>query len=387
VSIIFIQLSSSTALARQLGGANKATLPAGIMMAASVISATPGVLLMAKHGRRPVMLVAAILAVFGAALMCVASKWGLLTLLIVGSIPLGVSFAQANNLRFVALEFAPLGSEPRSLSFVVTGAVLSAVVGPEVARHTRYAMATPYVATYIFVTGLCVLYVALMLIIEFSKAPLLARAKAAAAACINPGTVTVVTSSPDKAAPDNAAPDKVATCKLSTPYCPPTPRMMTATPLALVDAGYDFNDTTQVIQVHILSMFVPSLFTGEVIRLLSAQWTMAIGAVALLGGTATFFAGTSASIFFAANSVVGMGWNWAFVGASVLVSGTYTSDERFIAQGLMDSLVLLGTGISVVLSGTLYGWLGWTFYTVIYMVVNGLTCIIDVIYVLLLIVT
>lgn len=114
-------------------------------MAAATLTATPGTLLMRTRGRRVVMLAPGLAAVVGAGLMAVAANYQLLWLLVVGSIPLGVSFAQANNLRFAALEFAPAGSEPQALSLVVTGAVLAAVAGPEVARHTRNAMDPAYV--------------------------------------------------------------------------------------------------------------------------------------------------------------------------------------------------------------------------------------------------
>ncbi len=141
---MFIQISTSTLAARDYAGDATATLPGGVQNAAAMLTALPGTLLMNRFGRRPVMLLPAVAAVSGAALMILASYVRQMWLLVVGSIPLGVSFAQAQNFRFAAIEFAPAGFEPQAMSLVVTGAVLSAVVGPEVARHTRNAMATPY---------------------------------------------------------------------------------------------------------------------------------------------------------------------------------------------------------------------------------------------------
>eukprot|EP00198_Chlamydomonas_reinhardtii_P003741 XP_001693077.1 predicted protein [Chlamydomonas reinhardtii] len=250
VSIIFIQLSTSTLAARAYGGDAVSTLPAGIMMAAATLTATPGTLLMRTRGRRVVMLAPGLAAVVGAGLMAVAANYQLLWLLVVGSIPLGVSFAQANNLRFAALEFAPAGSEPQALSLVI--------------------------------------------------------------------------------------------------------------------------------QVHILCMFVPSLFTGHVIQLVSARWTMALGALLQLGGNAVFFAGRSLGIYFAGNAVVGLGWNWAYVGASALVAVSYQPQEKFLAQGVLDCGVLLATGIAVVLAGVLYAGIGWTSYISLFMGVNGFMVAMDV---------
>ncbi|KAG2443312.1 hypothetical protein HYH02_009379 [Chlamydomonas schloesseri] len=480
VAIIFIQLSTSTLAARAYGGDAVSTLPAGIMMAAATLTATPGTLLMRTRGRRPVMLVPAVAAVAGAGLMAVAANFELLWLLVVGSIPLGVSFAQANNLRFAAIEFAPAGSEPQALSAVVTGAVLAAVAGPEVARHTRNAMEPAYVGTYIFMTGLTVLYVALICVIEFHRTAALMEEKQAAAAAaaaqkaaaeaaaaeglakvesaalsrsssgssVDGGSGSSVGGPTSGAATAGAAtpkspvlPGATAPAALAaaseppqppktpaqqpptptstlTPTSPlttsasastsalnPRPRplralflgagylvpaataalvyggmagLMTASPLALKDSGYDFGQTTQVIQVHILCMFVPSLFTGHVIQLISARWTMALGALVQLGGNAVFYAGRTLGIYFAGNAVVGLGWNWAYVGASALVAASYQPHEKFLAQGVLDCGVLLCTGIAVVLAGVLYAGLGWTHYVSLFMGVNGFMLALDV---------
>lgn len=130
-----------------------------------------------------------------------------------------------------------------------------------------------------------------------------------------------------------------------------------------------------------MCMFVPSLFTGEVIRILGARATMLIGSIVLLGGTAIFYASeTVLSSYFGGNAAVGMGWNWAYVGGSALVAGTYRPEEKFVAQGATDTGVLLGTGLAGALAGVLYGWLGWVGYTGVFMVVNGITVIMDVVY-------
>ncbi|KXZ42474.1 hypothetical protein GPECTOR_143g715 [Gonium pectorale] len=310
VSIIFIQLSTSTVAARSLSGPATATLPAGVMMGAATLSATPGALLMARHGRRPVLLAAAVAAVGGAALMAAAARLRALWLLVAGSVPLGVSFAQAQSLRFIALEFSPPGFEPHSISLVVTGAILSAVLGPEVGRHTRHAMHYEFVGSYLFTTGLTALYALLLVAIEFHRLPALAAAAAA---------------------------------------------------------------------VHVLAMFVPSLFTGEVVRRLTPPATMAAGSLVLLAGNAAFFWGPTLGAYFTGNAVVGLGWNWAYVGASAAVAATYAPRERFAAQGAMDTCVLLGTGVAVVAAGALYGWLGWRPYTGVYMCVNGVTVALNVV--------
>jgi MFS family permease len=158
---------------------------------------------------------------------------------------------------------------------------------------------------------------------------------------------------------------------------PPRPAPTTSTPPPQTPPS-------QVIQVHIISMFLPSLCTGHVISLLGALWTMSLGSALLLGGTAVFFAGSRLPVFFAGNAVVGLGWNWAYVGASALVAALTAAhpESRLLAQGCMDSLVLLGTGLSVVLAGTLYSGLGWVTYTAVFIGVSGLMVGLDMAHVL-----
>ncbi|GIL46842.1 hypothetical protein Vafri_3725 [Volvox africanus] len=544
VSVMFIQLSTTTLAARDYSGSATATLPAGVMMAAATVSMTPGALLMKSFGRKPVLFLSGIAGVVGGVLMILAARFQLLWLLIVGSVPLGVCFAQANSLRFAATEFAPPGFEPKALSLVVTGAVISSAVGPEVGRHTRHALDPPYTATYCFVTGLCLLYSLLMASVEFQRLPCLAAEKAYLSAdgsgsgnvggnvggdvggsgdekaagaeracrdsssncCVlekevasapasfpfqdgaasmpvpvalpsseqqstvrspvitgasggvvggtsigrSEGAVVIISTSPSlresgvpafEAVPDfsgrHGQPDDSNalglelgpsdTCNLKadvvrsnsiradsttggTPGAPSeTPLhsvflswqyvvpvltaslsycgmagMMTASPLAIRDSNYDFDKTTQVIQVHIISMFLPSLLTGHVIGLISARWTMTLGSVLLMCGTAIFFAGKQLSVFFGGNSVVGLGWNWAYVGASALVTGAYQPDTKFVAQGVMDTAVLFGTGLSVVLAGTLYSRLGWVVYTAVFMGCSGLMVVMDILLILVL---
>ncbi|EFJ48144.1 hypothetical protein VOLCADRAFT_91196 [Volvox carteri f. nagariensis] len=297
ISVMFIQLSTTTLAARDYTGSATSTLPAGIMMAAATVSMTPGSLLMQRFGRKPVLLISAAAGIGGGVLLVLAAQFKLLWLLIVGSIPLGVCFAQANSLRFAATEFAPAGQQHKALSLVVTGAVLACVVGPEVG-------------------GL-----------------------------VDAGG-----------------------------------GMMTASPLAIRDSKYSFGETTQVIQVHIICMFLPSLFTGDVIGLITAHMTMTCGSVLLAAGAAIFFAGQHLPIFFAGNSVVGLGWNWSYVGASALVTNTYDSTTKFVAQGVMDTLVLFGTGLSGVLAGPLYSRLGWGAYTAFFVGWSGVMVTVDVLF-------
>lgn len=120
--------------------------------------------------------------------------------------------------------------------------------------------------------------------------------------------------------------------------------------------------------------FTPSLLTGYVIKGLGAPLTMLGGALMLLAGNAAFFwTFSDLSAYFLGNAVVGLGWNWAYVGASAVLTTTYRPDERLMAQGVADACVMFGLGVSNVLAGVLYGSFGWGTLLAIFLVVNGTT--------------
>lgn len=153
---------------------------------------------------------------------------------------------------------------------------------------------------------------------------------------------------------------------------------MAASPLPIKGHGFSFDDITSVIQVHILGMFTPSLLTGYVVKGLGAELTMLGGALMLLAGNAAFFWSFSdLSSYFLGNAVVGLGWNWAYVGASAVLTTTYRPEERLLAQGVADACVMFGLGVSNVLAGVLYGSFGWGTLLAIFLAVNGTTVGLD----------
>ncbi len=134
---------------------------------------------------------------------------------------------------------------------------------------------------------------------------------------------------------------------------------MSATPLAMLACGFHFNDSATVIQGHVIGMFLPSFFTGHLITRFGVLSIIAAGAIIQMGCAVINLSGIEFMHFFAANVLVGIGWNFTYVGGSTLLTTTYRPAERAKVQASHDFVVYATTAISAGLSGILQAKVGW----------------------------
>ena len=135
---------------------------------------------------------------------------------------------------------------------------------------------------------------------------------------------------------------------------------MSATPLAMLACGFTFVDSATVIQAHIVGMFLPSFFTGHLIARFGVLPIIAAGGLIEFGGVTANLAGVDFANFMVANVLVGLGWNFAYVGGSTLLTTTYAPAERAKVQASHDFTVYAATATSAALSGVLQAKAGWT---------------------------
>jgi MFS family permease len=135
---------------------------------------------------------------------------------------------------------------------------------------------------------------------------------------------------------------------------------MSATPLAMQACGFGFADSATVIQGHIVAMFLPSFFTGHLIARFGVLPVIAAGGLIELGCALINLAGVDFFNFFIANIFVGLGWNFAFIGGSTLLTTTYTPSERAKVQASHDFTVYASTASAAAASGVLAAKAGWT---------------------------
>ncbi len=135
--------------------------------------------------------------------------------------------------------------------------------------------------------------------------------------------------------------------------------LMTSTSLAMTMHDHGAEDAAFVIEWHIVAMFAPSFFTGALMQRFGTTKVMACGALLMMASVAAAISGTSLVAFWSALFLLGVGWNFLFVGGTTLLAASHRASERGKVQGLNDMLVFVGTGTTSVLSGVLLQFAGW----------------------------
>ncbi|MDH5411069.1 MAG: MFS transporter [Alphaproteobacteria bacterium] len=321
-----------------------ATLPISLMFVGNMVMTIPASLLMKRIGRRAGFTVGALFGIAGA----LTGAWGLLSgsfaIFALGGLVQGCYNAFWQYYRFAAAEAVEPDYISRAISFVLLGGILAAVVGPELAKGSADLIdGARFAGSYLAVAGLAALSVLVIQFIDIpapgedersaSGRPLLAIAAqpvfmiAVLAAMVGYGSMSFV---------------------------------MTATPLAMEGHLHSFDDTAFVIQWHALGMFLPSLFSGHLIRLFGAVRIVLAGVIANFAMIAVVLSGTGVLEYWTGLVLLGIGWNFMFVGGSTLLTETYSPAEKGKVQGVNDFIVFGTNSAASLSSGLIYYWYGWS---------------------------
>lgn len=326
-----------------------ANLPVTMQHIGVMLFVFPAALLMQRVGRSIGFRVGSIFGMAGGA----TAAFGLYTanfyVMCLGGLILGYAVACLQMYRFAAAELVPFQYRAKAISWVTAGGIVAAFIGPTLVRVTHDAVMPLYVATYAGLVGLHVIVFTIMSFIRFPSVATLAAANASAAALEPPRPLIVIASQPRFIASVLAGMVAFGTMSF----------LMSASPLAIVGCGLPHAEAHWVIFVHVLGMFVPSLFTGHLINRFGVTTVMAWGIVLLLAGVAAALGGLSEFNFRLALTLNGVGWNLLFVGATTLVTTCYRPSERGKAQALNDFLVFSTTATSSFMAGYLQDRWGW----------------------------
>jgi len=318
-----------------------ATLPLALQMLAGMLTTIPASLLMQRIGRRAGFLTGSAFGMAGAALAAYAIVTAQFALFAMAAVLSGMFTGFGNYYRFAAAEAATADYRPRAISFVMAGGVVAALVGPNLANWTRQWLATPFAGSFLALTGIMLLsFLALMLLdIPRPKATTTGEGRPLAVIARQPAFI-------------------VAAIGGMFGYGVMA-LVMTATPLAMHEHAYPFGDTAWVIQWHVLGMFAPSFFTGALIRRLGVVNVMLAGATLNTACVLVNLSGTSLEHYWLALLLLGVGWNFLFIGATQLLTETYAPAEKGKAQALNDFLVFTTVTLAVLSAGHLQHHLGW----------------------------
>ncbi|MEO0363668.1 MAG: MFS transporter [Pseudomonadota bacterium] len=316
-----------------------ATLPISATVFCSMISAPLIALLMGRYGRVSGFMLGSLGGALGAALNAYALLTGDFALLLAGSGLVGVYMAAQGQYRFAAADTASPGYRPKAISLVMAGGLAAAVIGPQIIVPLfREALApTPFAGAYAVVVALNLLAAPMLLLLRIPRPPRRARGAPSGR------PLREILAVPRVRAAIVCAMVSYALMNL----------VMTATPLAVVGCGFSPDMAGSVVMAHVLAMFLPSFFTGHLIARFGAERIVAAG-LALLGLTAAVaLTGVEIERFFFALILLGIGWNFGFIGATEMLTASHEPAERAKVQGFNDFLVFGLVTVASLSSGAL----------------------------------
>ena len=320
-----------------------ATLPVTAFVLGTAFGTLPAGFLSRRFGRR--------IAFMGGALIGAASgvmaAWAIyqqsFTLFCMAVFFSGLVGALVQQYRFAAADTASDTFKPKAISWVMAGGVLAGVVGPQTVIFTVDLFEPVlFAGSFLALAGLNILAFVILSLIKIpvptrheratSGRPILqimAQRRFIVAAACGIGTYALMSF------------------------------VMTATPLAMVGCGLTQTDATLAIQWHVLAMFGPSFFTGNLIARLGKEKVVAAGLFLLVGCGIVALSGLAVENFWFALVLLGLGWNFGFIGSTAMVTDTYRPEERNKVQATNDFLVFGSVALASFSSGTVLHVSGW----------------------------
>ncbi|MDD9723240.1 MFS transporter [Sulfitobacter sp. PR48] len=335
-----------------------ATLPISMIVLGSMLSATPVSAIMQRYGRRAGFF----LGTTGGTLGAMVGAYGLYAasfpIFLIGSLLTGIYMSAQGFYRFAAADTASDAFRPKAISYVMAGGLVSAVIGPQIVKWTADAYVIPFLGTYVAAIGVNVLGSLLFLFIDIPKPPV-----------------------PTQDAPrGRSRMELIRTPRIAVAVICATVSyalmnlVMTSTPLAVVGCGLSgdllgasatagmseterlksFLDlASNVVTGHVLAMFAPSFFTGHLIARFGVERIMGLGILILGAAGVVALQGVALENFYVALILLGLGWNFGFIGATTMLAGAHAPHERGRMQGLNDLIVFGGVTMASLASGGL----------------------------------
>lgn len=352
-----------------------ATLPITMIILGSVTTASWLSPLMQSRGRRFGFYIGAIGGAFGAAIAAYGLYIGSFTVLLIGSYFTGIYMSAQGFYRFAATDTASDSFKPKAISYVMAGGVISAILGPQLNKLVDGNFVVPFLGTYLAIVVLNLVGMFLFLALDLPKGsrsepkldnPPIARTRRQLLKDPNIVVAMIV--------------GLVSYSLMNL--------VMTSTPLAVVGCGYALDQANDIVSAHVLAMFAPSFFMGHLIVRFGVRTIMATGLFILTAAGLAALAGENLAdanqpsliSFYAAVILLGLGWNFGFIGATTLLTSSHAPHERGVVQGLNDMVVFGSVMLASLASGglmncsggsTIEGWTAVNFAMAPFLVLAG----------------
>lgn len=334
-----------------------ATLPISLIVFGSMTTAPWMSPLMQRKGRRFGFVVGALGGALGAAIAAVGLFLGSFPLLLLGSYFTGIYMSAQGFYRFAASDTASEAYRPKAISYVMAGGLLSAIFGPQLNKllfdttmipiFGGIFLPNPFIGTYLAVVVINLVGMFLFLLLDIPKVQ---QTKEAIALVATGRSRMELLRSPVVLVAIICGMVSYSLMNL----------VMTSTPLAVVGCGFTSNNANDIVSAHVLAMFIPSFFTGHLIVRFGAPKIISAGLIILGFAGVTALMGVTLGNFFLALILLGVGWNFGFIGATSLLSTAHAPYERGRAQGLNDMMVFGCVTMASLASGGLMNCSGGT---------------------------
>jgi len=319
------------------------TLPVSLYNLGLAASTLPAAYLMRRLGRRNAYLLGALAAAIGGLFAAGGIVAASFLLFCLGTFAAGFQGANVQSYRFAAAEGVPAALRPKAISAVLVGGLFAAVIGPQLVIWTRDAIPDAHFAgSFLSQVALAALAVPVLMMLR-APAPSMSASRGGGR------PLSAILSSPRYML---AVATGVVSYGLMT-------FVMTASPVAMVGHGHSIDHAALGIQWHVLAMFAPSFFTGSLITRFGKERIAALGLVLIAASGAVALGGLDLGHFWAALVLLGIGWNFGFIGATAMVADSFAPEERGRAQGANDFIVFGVVACASFFSGNLLHASGW----------------------------
>lgn len=319
-----------------------ATVPISAMILGTVVATVPASMWMARAGRRVGFITGTALGALGGLIAASGIIVRSFFVLLLGLFLIGTYQAFTQFYRFAASEVSNDAFRPRAISLVLTGGVAAALLGPALAGLGALLFERAYVGSFLILAATCVAAAGVLLGLRV-PVPETQIGQS------QPRPLLVIMRQPTFAVALFGAATGGGVMVLA----------MTAMPLAMAQHHHGLAATTVVMQMHVLGMFLPSFFTGSLIARFGVLRIMISGAVLLAVHVALSLSGTGFVSFASALALLGVGWNFLYVGGTTLLTGVYLPAERGRAQAANDLLIFVVGLASSLIAGVLLQAAGW----------------------------
>jgi predicted MFS family arabinose efflux permease len=319
------------------------TFPIAMQFIGLMAATIPASLLMQRFGRRRGFIMGNLIGITGAAFAIFALRNQNFVMFCVATTLIGIGIGFSTLYRFAAIEVCEPEYQSQAISMIMAGGVLAAILGPNLSIYSQKLL--PELGFSAAFVGLLGLYIIALLLLCQVKIPQLSPLQSSEQ---KRPLFTII-----------QQPLFIVAALTGVVSYTVMNLLMTSTPLAMHRHGYNFIDSTLVIEWHVLGMFVPSFFTGHLIRRFGFATMISTGCALMLACVGINLHGTSQAHFMTALILLGVGWNFMFISATRMVSETYRPAEKGKTQATNEFMIFSMVTLSALASGWLESSLGW----------------------------